>query len=200
MLRNRFTGPDKPYGETDPVELNTLEEYFTRLRLAELRRKPVSGRFDYDHMKAIHHHIFQDVYDWAGEERTAPTSQPMTKDGYAYYPAGPQLTQAAEAEYAKIAATNYLRDFDRDDFLAELAERWGELNVVHSFREGNTRAQFVFFSDLCQQAGYTLDTEAFWPGRSLRAEFVEARFHGQASGSNTKLAAVLDKVITSTHN
>ncbi|MDN5703943.1 MAG: Fic family protein [Yaniella sp.] len=166
VLRNKFTGPGKPFGEPNPARLKQLEEYFTLIRLGELQRNPLSGHFDYDHMKAIHHHIFQDVYEWAGQERTAPTSGPMTKDGFAYYPAGPQLTDAAEAEYAKIAAANYLRDYQRDEFLAELAERWGELNVVHSFREGNTRAQFVFFSALTKLAGYQLDTDAFQIGKS----------------------------------
>ena len=28
------------------------------------------GSLDYDHYLAIHRHLFQDVYDWAGEIRT----------------------------------------------------------------------------------------------------------------------------------
>ena len=59
-------------------------------------------------MKAIHHHIFQDVYEWAGQERVAPLGTFMVKSGpdvvhyqlgdpaapqmsYQYYPAGPVL-------------------------------------------------------------------------------------------------------------
>lgn len=68
--------------------------------------------------------------------------------------------------------------------------------VVHSFREGNTRTQFAFFSQLCTQAGYQLHTEAFRPGNPLRDEFVQARFEGQDTGSNGRLAAVLDQAIT----
>lgn len=195
MLRNKFTGAGQPYGESNPQKLTALEEQFTRIRLVELRTSPIPGRFDYDHMKAIHRHLFQDVYEWAGQERTAPVVA-MLKEGHAYYPAGPALTAAAEAEYRKIAGADYLRGLERGSFVTELAERWGELNVVHSFREGNTRAQFVFFSELCQQAGYRLDTEAFRPGNPLRDEFVQARFHGQDTGSNDRLAAVLDQAIT----
>ena len=195
VLRNKFTGPGKPHGETDATELRTLEEYHTRSRLLELRTAPMPGQFDYDHMKAIHGYVFQDVYEWAGHERTAPAG-PMLKEGHAYYPAGPALTAAAEAEYRKIAGANYLRGLEGGAFVTEVAERWGELNVVHSFREGNTRTQFVFFSELCEQAGYRLDTEAFGPGNPLRDEFVQARFHGQDTGSNDRLAAVLDRAIT----
>ena len=28
------------------------------------------GAFDADHFRAVHRHLFQDVYDWAGEPRT----------------------------------------------------------------------------------------------------------------------------------
>lgn len=194
-LQNKFTGPGEPHGVTGQAVLTALEEQFTSTRLIELRSHPIPGRFDYDHMKAIHRHVFQDVYEWAGGERTAP-SGPMYKEGHAYYPAGPALTAAAEAEYAKIAGANYLRGMERGAFVAELGERWGESNVVHSFREGNTRTQFAFFSQLATQAGYRLDTEAFKVGNPLRAEFVAARFEGQDTGSNRRLIAVLDRAIT----
>lgn len=196
VLRNTFIGPGEPYGITDGAELNRREEQRTALRLAELAVRPVEGGFDYDHMKAIHRHVFQDVYDWAGEERTAPTDRFMTKDGHSYYPAGPSLANAAEAEYAKIADSGYLRGLPHDAFVTELSERWGELNVVHSFREGNTRTQFVFFSQLCDQAGYALDARQFAVGRPLRDEFVLARFEGQDTGSNARLAAVLAQAVT----
>lgn len=169
----------------------------TRSRMLELAAQPLDGSFDYAHMKAIHRYIFQDIYEWAGQERTAPTDGPMYKDGHAYYPAGPALTAAAYEEYAKIAASDYLRGLDHGEFVSELAERWGELNVIHSFREGNTRSQFVFFSHLCEQAGYRLDTLAFKVGSSLREEFVLARFHSQDTGRNDRLAAVLGNAIRS---
>ncbi|MHC1551257.1 hypothetical protein [Phyllobacterium sp. K27] len=28
------------------------------------------GRLDYPHYMALHHHLFQDVYEWAGQPRT----------------------------------------------------------------------------------------------------------------------------------
>lgn len=194
MLRNKFTAPGMPYGEPDAGKLQTLEEAFAHTRLQELHDYPLEGRFDYAHMKAIHRYIFQDVYEWAGQERVGPVGF-MAKDGHSYYPAGPALTAAAEAEYAKLANKDLLRDLDRDAFVDELAESWGELNVVHSFREGNTRAQFVFYTQLATHAGYRIDTDQFAMGASLRDEFVAARFHSQDHGTNDKLAAVLRKTV-----
>jgi cell filamentation protein len=71
----------------------------------------------------------------------------------------------------------------------------GELNVVHSFREGNTRSQFVFFSQLAEQAGWKLEPTHFGPGTPGREEFVAARFYSQATGSNERLVDVLARGI-----
>ncbi|KAF0257242.1 Fic/DOC family protein [Clavibacter michiganensis] len=175
--------------------LTQLEEAATALRTGELADEPIDGVFDYPHMKAIHRHIFQDVYDWAGEERVAPVGSFMTKDGHSYYPAGPTLTEAAEAQYRQLAAKDLLRGLERPDFVHELAEIWGELNVIHSFREGNTRTQFVFFSQLAEQAGYRIESSRFAVGSPLREQFVEARFHSQDTGSNARLEEVLGRAI-----
>ena len=125
-----------------------------------------------------------------------PVEKFMIKDGHAYYPAGPELTEAAEKQYARLAQKNFLREFEHRQFVDELAEIWGELNVVHSFREGNTRTQFVFFPQLAQQAGYRLDTQQFAPESLLREEFIKARFHSQDTGSNNHLAEVLRQGVT----
>ena len=212
MLRNKFTQPGKPYGETDPDKLGHLEQGAAAIRIEELAQHPIPGQFDYDHMKAIHRYIFQDVYEWAGEERVGPTSGFMTKSGsdvihfafgdraapevsYNYYPAGPALTAAAEEQYRRLAELDFLRGLDADTFVWELAEIWGELNVIHSFREGNTRSQFVFFSQLAEQAGWWLDPAKFVPGEPGRDEFIAARFYSQATGSNDRLAKVLSRTI-----
>ena len=76
VLRNKSTSPTQPYGITDALTLEQLEHVTTAARLIELRDNPIPGPLNYDHMKAIHRHIFQDVYEWAGQERVAPTDGP----------------------------------------------------------------------------------------------------------------------------
>lgn len=56
------------------------------------------------------------------------------------------LTEAAEQQFALLAHQNYLQDLQESAFTTQLAELWGEINVVHSFREGNTRTQSLFFN------------------------------------------------------
>lgn len=142
---------NKVHATTQDV-LTHREESLTSLRLRQLFREPIQGRFDYDHMKAIHRHIFQDVYEWAGEERTAPTG-PMSKTypdvvnhaigdpnaplrTYSYYPAGPQLEVDANKQYALIKDANYFRGMNQQDFTHNLAESWNELNTGVSALSG----------------------------------------------------------------
>ena len=208
VLKNKFN-------ETDPELLARSEELATALRLQQLWVEPLPGHFDYNHMKAIHRYIFQDVYDWAGEERVGPLGW-MSKGGpdvvnfapgdpnapmvpYSYYP-GAGVAEAAADRYRLLARDNNLVGLPRAEFIAQLAEHWAELNVVHSFREGNTRTQFVFFSQLVHEAGFELDTESFKFGGPLRDEFVWARFHSQATGTSKRLAGVLDRGISETRS
>lgn len=179
--------------------------------MGELHQRPIVGKFDYDHLKAIHKALFADVYEWAGQERTGPLSQ-MSKSGpdvvnfapgdpnapmvnYGYYPA-PAIADAANLQFRRLAKQDLLRGRERGEFIAGLAEHWGEINTIHSFREGNTRTQFVFFSELSQQAGYELDIAQFAEHAPLRIEFVEARFYNQATTKTHHLESVIDKALT----
>lgn len=124
------------------------------LRVNELEQGfvAVHGQFDFDHHRAIHRHIFRDVYEWAGEPRTVDMGKT-----HRLWPAA-TLVQSAPGIYGAIAKDNYLRDMEPDQFVGRLAEHWGEVNVLHAFREGNTRSQRVFFSQLADQAGYMSST------------------------------------------
>jgi cell filamentation protein len=57
---------------TDADELADFEAEVSDARADE---EAAAGDLDYAHFKAIHRHLFQDVYDWAGEARTARISK-----------------------------------------------------------------------------------------------------------------------------
>jgi cell filamentation protein len=59
----------------DPDILNEFEADATSRRIRQLGHKPAAGALDTRHLQAIHHHIFQDVYSWAGEFRTVNISR-----------------------------------------------------------------------------------------------------------------------------
>ncbi|QYH19534.1 Fic family protein [Corynebacterium aquatimens] len=194
VLRNLLVSEDEPFGVSDPDLLTEIETSVAAVRLDELAANPMQGHFDYTHFKAIHRHIFQDVYEWAGEERVAPTDRWMTKGGHAYYPAGPVMTEAAETQFRRLAKKHLLQGLPQEEFVTELAEIWGEINVIHPFREGNTRTQVVFFAQLVGEVGFTLDPAKFL-APELRDAFIAARFHSQDTGDNSKLAEVLARIV-----
>ncbi|MGW4336745.1 hypothetical protein ACWEK5_28650 [Rhodococcus koreensis] len=82
VMRNLVrVSADRPNGITDPEVLDVYEGLATYTRMSELRRAPTPGNYDLTHLRRVHHHLFQDVYPWAGELRTAPRDWPMVKLG-----------------------------------------------------------------------------------------------------------------------
>jgi len=47
----------------DQAALDAFEADATAIRLLEMIEKPIQGTFDLAHLQAIHHHLFQDVYE-----------------------------------------------------------------------------------------------------------------------------------------
>ena len=47
-----------------------LEAFETAMTFARSEEPLPLGRFSVRHYRAVHHHLFQDVYDWAGKFRT----------------------------------------------------------------------------------------------------------------------------------
>lgn len=175
-------------GAATAEDLADQEKQVTLMRVNQLENGTVQvdGDFDFDHHRAIHRHVFGDVYEWAGEPRTVDMSKT-----HRLWPAE-LIEQSAPDVYGAIARDNYLRDMDPDQFAGRLAEHWGEVNVLHAFREGNTRSQRAFFAQLADQAGYTLD------GTYLEEhyrEFNTARETAMVTGRSDQFAVFLSAAV-----
>ena len=136
--------------------LRSFEYEATRQRAEQLRASPVEGRFDTAHYRAIHRHLFLDVYDWAGELRTVEFSKGRSSFAPLRTP-----TQTLESWGEKIlgdlAAENHLKGLKKSAFVERLTHHYGELNYWHPVREGNGRATKEFLYQLAKQAGYELE-------------------------------------------
>ena len=142
---------NKP-GLRDSEALRRFEYEQTASRAAELQARPISGKFDLEHLQAIHKHLFQDVYLWAGEVRTVN----LSKGGQRF--AGNAFIESYTATLsAGLAKENHLQGLDKSQFVARLAHHYNEFNNVHPFREGNGRSTREFFGQLAKQAGYEID-------------------------------------------
>jgi len=50
-------------------ELDDAEADYVVYRLKDLAMNPMPGEYNTEHLLKMHHYIFQDLYEWAGEPR-----------------------------------------------------------------------------------------------------------------------------------
>jgi cell filamentation protein len=135
-------------GLRNQARLNAFETEVTSIR-ADQTLPP--GHLSYSHYRAIHRHLFQDVYAWAGKIRTVRIS----KDGSAFcYPE--HIDREMKRLFAGLRGRKYLRGLESESFAKEMAHLLAELNAIHPFREGNGRTQLSFLKILADRAGHPL--------------------------------------------
>ena len=62
VLRNNF-------GISDAEAFRTREADVTTYGITQLRTKYTHGAFNAQHLQNLHKHVFEDLYDWAGQFR-----------------------------------------------------------------------------------------------------------------------------------
>lgn len=136
----------------DEKQLAVMEAHITLAKISILQQNPIMGNFDFEHYKAIHKFIFEDLYDWAGVPRTVDIS----KKGTSFVNAK-NIDEIATACFERLKKQNYFKNLGIDDFVDNLTDFYCVTNALHPFREGNGRTQRVFLSQLARNAGYELD-------------------------------------------
>lgn len=129
------------------------------------------GDFSPAHYCAVHHHLFQDVYVWAGQYRTVRTSKGGNAFCYPEYIAAEMVRL-----FARLSGDAFRPGTNFAVFATAAAEFLGELNAIHPFREGNGRAQLVFLQLVTRRAAHRLDFRRIKPSTFMRAMI--ASFHG----------------------
>lgn len=145
----------------EAADLDAFEAEISTQRSAE----PLpGGELDFAHYCAVHHHLFQDVYEWAGQPRTVRIS----KGGNPFcFPEN--IEGQANKLFAELKAANFFQGFSTGTFAEKSAHFLAELNAIHAFREGNGRCQLSFFAMLANDAGYPLDMGKLQPKNMLQA-------------------------------
>lgn len=168
----------------DAGVLSEFEAEATVRRLRQLEHKPHSGVFDSSHLQAIHHHIFQDVYEWAGSFRTVSISK--SGDPFAF----PQhISSNLDKACENLEREGHLAGSDLERLANRGAYYLGEINAIHPFREGNGRAQREFIRELALLSGLIID----WRQVS-QEEMIEASRRSLRI-DNTQLEQVLRKAL-----
>lgn len=166
----------------DAETLDFAERRFSTIRA---RRGIPKGDFDLRHLKAIHHHLFQDIYEWAGKIRTVEISKGESQFQFRQY-----IETGMADVHGRLVKSGFLRGVDRPAFAAEAARIIGDVNYVHPFREGNGRAQLQYLKLLAVEAGHYLDLTKIdatgWIEASKEAHL--ARYH--------LMARIIDKALS----
>jgi cell filamentation protein len=164
-MRNAYKYIDPDYTSTDPTTgvlrnlgnisssdaLLFFESAAVTKRAKELEKKPITIK-DSSALFAIHKHLFQDVYKWAGEKRTVEIS----KGGKQFFPLD-------HFDTALVYIDNLILEFrrvdkkDKQKLAYKLADILDTINELHPFREGNGRAQREFLRTLALENGLILN-------------------------------------------
>lgn len=148
-------------GLRDAAELEAFEVEMSTLRAEE--RLP-RGRFGPAHFRAVHRHLFGDVYAWAGRYRTVRTS----KGGNVF--CFPEHIDAQMNQlFARLRDQPFTGGASAARFVEATAAFLAELNAIQAFREGNGRAQLAFIHSLSIRAGHALDMAKLKPRPFLDA-------------------------------
>jgi len=164
----------------DPQELTTFEAEATLRRGLELPRRPIHGNFDTAYLKAIHKHLFQDVYPWAGRFRTTVLGKREFEGGPVTYFTEPHLLEhEAERIFNALHRAAPLRGIPSHRFAREAATLLAALNTLHPFREGNGRTQRACVQAVAQKSGHSLYFDTVSRERMVRASILST--HGDSS-------------------
>jgi cell filamentation protein len=170
------------------LDLRTQQElaaFEAEISSARAEEPLPEGALDFSHYQAVHHHLFQDVYDWAGQMRTVRIS----KGGNPFcFPEN--IEDQATRLFDDLRAADYLRNLDAQAFSARAAHFLAELNAIHAFREGNGRSQLTFFALLADRAGHPLNLE------KLEAEEMLEAMIASFGGDERKLATVIARLVS----
>jgi len=175
VLRNRL-------GLRDQEALDAFEAEATAQRFSE--PLPI-GRFGVAHYRAVHRHLFGDVFPWAGRFRRLR----IAKGGSMFcYPE--HIASEMARIFGELKAKAWLRGLSVDAFAQEAAHFLAELNAIHPFRDGNGRTQLAFVTLLAFAAGYQVDFERIEP-KSFMDAMIES-----FQGRERPLALALQQLVS----
>jgi cell filamentation protein len=141
VLKNRL-------GIRDSAVLQAFEIEMSSLRAEE--PLPI-GYFDAAQYRKIHHHLFQDVYRWAGRYRSVRIEKGQNVFCYPEH-----IPVQMDKLFGTLDHGDALRTSVFSTFVGRAANFLGDLNAIHPFREGNGRTQLSFLSLIAVDAGHPL--------------------------------------------
>jgi cell filamentation protein len=129
----------------------------------------------------LHQHLFQDLYDWAGQDRSISIAK-----GGSSFAAPAYIARELDKLFTDMAAKNGFRGVARDEFFDRLGNHINEVNAIHSFREGNGRTMRLHAAQVAREAGHPIRIASI-----EKMLWMDASPHGFLTGDHRAMAAAL---------
>lgn len=153
--RDHYCYPDSSvlinrYNIRDSEQLEEAERSVTALTISHITL--FHPPFSLNTLSTIHHTLFAELYSWAGDIRDIAISKGNTRFCQPMF-----IRREAEQLFRKMEKESWLSGLDHPEFCQRLAWYYGELNILHPFREGNGRTLRILFEHIALHAGFRID-------------------------------------------
>ncbi|WP_184378993.1 Fic family protein [Rhizobium sp. BK619] len=180
-----YPGTPVLLNKLDLTDQKDLDEFETAMFVLRSDEPWPEGDLDVTHYLTLHQHLFQDVYDWAGEIRTIRIGKGGNWFCYPEF-----IAHELSRIFQELAQANYFQGLTQADFAIQAAHLLAEINAIHPFREGNGRTQLTFLALLAERAGLPFNADVL-----DRDRVIEAMIESFA-GSEQPLATLILDIIT----
>lgn len=143
-----------------------FERKLVALRQAELNSNSVKGMLDFNHFRAIHKYLFQDIFWWAGEVRNCNIAK---RDLFCLVE---HIDSYATDIFERLHSDNFYIELSNDDTIKKIVTLFGDINALHPFREGNGRTQREFVSMLAKINGLEIDFQSISEEEMIEASYL----------------------------
>ena len=167
----------------DEREFFIAERAYSSARQTELKERPLHGNLDFDHLKAIHYYLFQDLFYWAGKTRTVA----IAKGNLFCLPQ--YIDSFAKDLFSNLKNSKYFLNQTKEQLIISITNLLGDLNALHPFREGNGRTQREFVRYIAGINGYGLNWSIVTSEENITASYESV------NGNNGKLQSLITRII-----
>lgn len=156
-LKEYYTEKEK----NNEVNHNEFECDLVSTRIVELLQED-SFELSIDYLKYVHKHLFQDVYEFAGEFRKVDFSkhERILNNDSVVYGDHKLLEQSLDYDITLEKNKNY-KEMNIVDVINNITNFSSRIWQIHPFREGNTRTTALFIEKYLVSLGYNVDNTLF---------------------------------------
>lgn len=158
VLKNRL-------GITDEGKLKQAEVDICIPRIITASARFANSPANIQTIKDVHRHIFEPIYEWAGEFRTIGIEKEEKRiiPGVTMHYTEPKLIEKELSEILRKMEDTDWKSLSLEDKSMTFTRLIAKLWRVHPFRDGNTRTTVTFASAFSRSKGFPLDLSYILP-------------------------------------